>query len=50
MDKRRKTNLGREHLDYLFYDPEWKPPKMIYGDNLLPEFTRNEGEYVVSTM
>ncbi len=50
MDERRMENLRREHLDHLFYDPEWKPPEMVYGENLLAEFTRNEGEYVVSTM
>lgn len=46
----RIVNESKKHLDHLFYDPKWKPPELIYGENLLPEFIAGEEKYAVSTM
>lgn len=37
------------HLEELFYDPNWSPPEVIYGNNLIPEVTKR-GKYAVATM
>ena len=42
--------MGKKHLDYLFYDPKWEPPEVIYGEDLLQEFTKDIENYAVSTM
>ena len=42
--------MEKKHLDYLFYDPKWEPPEVIYGEDLLQEFTKDIENYAVSTM
>ncbi len=38
-----------KHLEKLFYDSDWTPPEIIYGNNLIPKVT-GKGKYVVATM
>ena len=37
------------HLEKIFYDSNWKPPEVIYGNNLIPEITK-KGRYALATM
>lgn len=40
----------KRHLNHLFSDPNWEPPEVVYGEDLLSEFTVTEANYAVSTM
>lgn len=39
-----------KHLDYLYYDPDWTGPEIIYGENLIRQATDTDERYVVMTM
>jgi len=39
-----------KHLENLFFDPNWKPPEVIYGNDLISEVTEIKEKDAVSTM
>lgn len=39
-----------KHLENLFFDPNWKPPEVIYGNDLISEVTEIKEKHAVSTM
>jgi len=40
----------RLHSDEFYYNPNWQPPEIVYGENLIARATGTEENYVVITM
>lgn len=38
------------HSEKLYFDPDWKPPQVVYGSNLIEKATDTEGRYAVVSM
>jgi glycerol-1-phosphate dehydrogenase [NAD(P)+] len=38
------------HSEKLYFDPEWKPPRTVYGSNLIGQATEKGGNYALVTM
>jgi glycerol dehydrogenase-like iron-containing ADH family enzyme len=38
------------HSEQSYYDPEWKPPRLIYGSNLIRQATETDEKYAIVTM
>ena len=44
------TTARTDHSETAFPDPNWEPPEIIYGSNLIAEATKTDEKYVVVTM